>query len=401
MVVLNNGQEKIVKEAVEHIKSGNLEPFEISGEAGTGKSVTLNEIVNRLGIDRNRIAPMSYIGAAAIVMRLKGFSNAKTIHSWIYNAKKIDAKDAYGKSINYDPYFGISEANLKFLPKPLDNIDLIIIDEGGSAPFRIRRDIESYNIPTLVAGDLNQLPPVADDPAYLFDRNKVHFLTEIMRQKANSGILHIAHRALEGLPIHNGYYGDAIVIYDDQVTNDMFLQSDIVLCGTNNTRDRLNKVIREEILGFKGKLPRCGEKIICRRNDWSISVDGIGLGNGLIGKVVNNPEVINFDGRRFYLDFKPDLFNGIFTDLDIDFEYFNALCTKKNELKNRKWNYGHLFDYAYCITTHLSQGSQFANVMYFEEPTSSLIQNKLNYTGVTRASNGLIYVKRKKIYSFN
>ena len=53
---------------------------------------------------------------------------------------------------------------------------------------------------------------------------------------------------------------------------------------------------------------------------------------------------------------------------------------------------------AYAITTHMSQGSQYPNGAYIEEYLSPDINKNLNYTGITRFSNFLIYVKKKKKY---
>ena len=49
----------------------------------------MNAIINRLGLNMYDIAPMSYIGSAAIIMRLKGLINAKTIHSWLFEPKVV------------------------------------------------------------------------------------------------------------------------------------------------------------------------------------------------------------------------------------------------------------------------------------------------------------------------
>ena len=62
---------------------------------------------------------------------------------------------------------------------------------------------------------------------------------------------------------------------------------------------------------------------------------------------------------------------------------------------------GHCFDYAYCITTHLAQGAEYPNVIYFEENMNSLLQNRLNFTAVTRASQNLIYVKKRNQFFFH
>ena len=75
-------QETVISSAVEHVKRGNKQVFEFTGGPGTGKTYCIHEIVRRLNIPMDRIAPMTYIGQAAIVMRTRGLYNARTIHSY-------------------------------------------------------------------------------------------------------------------------------------------------------------------------------------------------------------------------------------------------------------------------------------------------------------------------------
>ena len=60
---------------------------------GTGKSVVLNEIQCRLIsqgiIQPSEVLAMAYTGQAAIVMRTKGFPNARSIHSSIYTPEYL------------------------------------------------------------------------------------------------------------------------------------------------------------------------------------------------------------------------------------------------------------------------------------------------------------------------
>lgn len=397
------GQKRVIDAAIRAYHSGK-KVFQFSGGPGTGKSYTLNRIISELGINRDQVAPMSYIGQAAIIMRLKGFANAKTIHSWIYSPEMGVKKNKDTNEIMYDPYLGIPMEELQFKSKPLHGIKLMVIDEGGTVPFSMKKDIEKHNIPIIVAGDINQLPPVADKPAYLYGYNDVMILDQVMRQKEGSGILYLADRALAGLPIQRGFYGDAMVIYDDEVTNEMLAASDAILCGTNRTRERINNLVRKEILGYNSDIPQYFEKIICRKNDWNLNVDGIGLGNGLTGRIVSPVDISEYDGTIFKVDFMPDLFNGVFRNIDINYEYFKAPISEKQKIKMKMFAHGipgHCFDYAYCITTHLAQGAEYPNVIYFEENVHPEIQNRLNFTAITRASHGLIYVKKKQQFFFS
>ena len=87
-MILNYGQEKAVQDGVLWFKNSSEQIYEVDGEAGTGKSVVLFEIIRRLGLRPYEILPMAYTGQAAIVMRTKGFTNSKSIHSSLYTVVK-------------------------------------------------------------------------------------------------------------------------------------------------------------------------------------------------------------------------------------------------------------------------------------------------------------------------
>ena len=55
---------------------------------------------------------------------------------------------------------------------------------------------------------------------------------------------------------------------------------------------------------------------------------------------------------------------------------------------------GEKFEFGYAITAHLSQGSQFDNVIVIDEPMMGNINERLAYVAITRARKRLIYVKR-------
>lgn len=401
---LNSGQEYIANEAEKFIENSYEQVMQIDGDAGTGKTVLLNAIVERSRIPRHRIAAMAYIGQAAIIMRMNGFQNAKTIHSWIYNPVKEILKDKQGNPV-YDNYYNRPIYTTGFENKPLDNIDLIIIDEAGTVPESMKYDIEKHGIKIIASGDLAQLPPVFGKSAYLTN-GKIYHLTEHMRQKKNSNILNLARLAKNGNDIPYGFFGDCLVIDEDSITEQMILNSDVVICGKNKTRDKYNTKIRR-MLHHVTDIPEYGERIICRKNNWNVECDHISLANGLLGTVTNNPGIDGFDGDTFGLDFKPYLLNSSFKGLRVDYKYMTASHEEREKLKRNRYNKGEKFEYGYAITTHSSQGGAFNSVLYIAENIyngdNKSLQKNLDYTGITRARERLIFVKPKikKYYFMN
>ena len=390
--ILTDEQQSLVKDCYDWFYNDkNSLVFEFAGGPGTGKSFVLNFIIDFLGINREQIAPMAYTGAAAVNMRTKGLLNAGTIHSWIYHTSVTQKEDNQGNII-IDDYFNRPKETLTFTPKlTLKNIKLIIIDEAYMVPKELKPDIERFGIKIIACGDWNQLPPINSTPAYLTSTN-VRLLTKIMRQAENSAIVRLAYSALEGYPISNGYYGDALVINEDELTDQMIVSSNIILSSTNHTREQYNQRVRK-LYGFKDKLPEYNERIICRSNNNHEVVDNINLANGLIGSVVNAPDVSGFNGKTFNLLFKPDLLNSYF-DISASYKYFTATYQQREALRHDRFLEGEKFEFGYAITTHLSQGSQFNNIIVIDEPMRGDINNRLSYVAITRARNRLIYVKK-------
>lgn len=396
VIQLNSGQQKIKDEAVDWFRNGSSQVFEIEGAAGTGKSFLIFQILQELGLTPAQFLPMAYTGQASIVMRTRGFTTAKSIHSSLY-----ETVDVYDNKINQA--FGVPYKKQEFrLRQFIDpNICLFFIDEGYMVPDYMVKDILSFGIKTIVCGDSHQLPPVGGQPGFLTGYG-VHRLTELMRQSADSPIVYIAMRAMQGLPIHSGMYGNQVLVVDDnEFCPQMIGYADCIVCGTNRTRDILNSYIRQ-IAGFNTALPSFGERIICRNNNWQMVQDGIALANGLSGTVVSQPDVSGYDGKAFKVHFKPDLVNTVFFDVPINYEYFTAPYDEKQNLKEsaRKWMLGEMFEYAYALTTHLCQGAEYPRGIYIEEFMRPQIQNQLNYTGVTRFKNSLIYIKKTNKYIY-
>lgn len=391
--ILTDEQQSLVKDCYDWFYNSKDLVFEYAGGPGTGKSFILNFIIEYLRINRDQIAPMAYTGAAAVNMRTKGLLNAGTIHSWIYHISKSKKHDSNG-NILMDDYFNRPKEVIDFIPKlKLKDIKLIIIDEAYMVPIEMKEDIERLGIKIIACGDPNQLPPINSQPAYLTSSN-TRLLTKVMRQEENSFIVKLAYATLQGFPISNGYYGDVLVINEDELTDQMIMSSDIIICSKNSTREYYNNKIRK-LYGFKGELPQYGERIICRSNNRHEIVDNINLANGLIGSVVNSPDVSGFNGKTFSLLFEPDLLNAPFK-VRASYKYFTASYQQRDALRNDRYLEGEKFEFGYAITAHLSQGSQFDSVIVIDEPMMGNINERLSYVAITRARKRLIYVKPKK-----
>lgn len=406
MIILNDEQEKIRQAAVNWFRNSSEQLFEYSGPAGTGKSVLIFEILKSLGLKENQYMPMAYTGAAAIVMRTKGFTTAKSIHSSLYEVVETyedDNNDITRKAFG----LGARKVTRFQLRSVLDpTVKLLFIDEAYMVPKYMVKDIMSFGIKVIACGDPNQLPPIGDNPGFLVGYG-VHRLTQLMRQSKDNPIIYLANRAMKGEPIHCGAYGnDVLVINDTDFIPQMVGFADSIICGLNNTRDTINNYVRS-LMGYQDyQTPLYGERIICRNNNWDFVRGGIALTNGLAGTVLNQPDIsgMNKYSDIFRVDFAPDLIQGIvFENVLINSDYFTGTRETKNRLKDQARNYGirgELFEFAYALTTHLAQGQEYYNGIYIEEFMRQNIQNQLNYTGITRFKNKLIYIRKTNKYFY-
>ena len=408
-IIFTNQQEQVIKDAVRWFHSSSKQLFEIEGEAGTGKSVVLFEIIRRLHLKPDQYLAMAYTGQAAIVMRTKGFPNARSIHSTLYNIEKVPIISDYDTKNDKDPLvininteFNTKNFRYEFIPLSKgelpDSVKLLVIDEAYMVPKSMKKDIIQHGIKVLVAGDSGQLPPIAQPSAFL-DGYNTHVLTELMRQAKNDPIIYLARRARRGLPIHTGVYGDrALVIEDTDLTNEMVLNVGNVICGTNKTRDMFNSTIRA-LQGKLENIPVRGDRVICRANNWDISQCNIALANGLTGTIVSDVTVDKFfnkDRTLFYMDFLPDILPVPFKNLEVHYPHLTSLFEERNKIRQDRYARGEFFEFAYAITTHLSQGAEYRYGIYYEEFLRPSIQNQLIYTGITRFKEAIIYVKKSR-----
>ena len=391
-IILNDQQEECVKKAVEwYHKVSSKQTFEISGPAGSGKTTIVKTIIQELGIRIEDVLFVAYVGKAALQLTRSGV-NGRTIHSTFYNIDFVPVKGEDGNIIVKN---GRLVTRPEFVKKERipSNIKLIVIDEAPMVNESFGVDIESFGVPVICLGDLQQLPPVIGGSKYLIRPDYV--LTKIMRQAEGNPIIYLSQLASRGEQIPYGKYGDrCYVIPKDKVNDNMLLNADMILTPTNRSRIHYNRYIRECLRGIESELPVEGEKLICRKNNRNrIIGDGVYLVNGMIGYVIN-VEKSSYNGKTLDISFVPD-FNEdlVFNNVRLDYKTLMNSIQTDNEKYNKGFSMYDMFEFGDVITVHLSQGSQAENVLFISEPfgMDRSLQAKLNYTGITRAREGLIY----------
>ena len=392
-IILNEQQDECVKLAVKWFKNySSKQTFEISGPAGSGKTTIVRTIIQNLGLKMEDVLFVAYVGKAALQLTRSGV-NGRTIHSAFYDIEFVPVKDEDGKPMVKNGRIVTRPEFVKKKKIP-SNIKLIVIDEAPMVNESFGVDIESFNIPIICLGDLQQLPPVIGGTKYLIRPDYV--ITKIMRQAEGNPIIYLSQLASRGEKIPYGKYGDkCYVIPKDRVNDNMLLNADMIITPTNASRARCNRYIREELRRIDSELPVEGEKLICRKNNRNrIIDDNVYLVNGMLG-YVTNVDKSTYNSKTVDISFTPD-FNDKLNFHNVRIDYKTLMQSIQTDNTNYKKGYSmyDMFEFGDCITVHLSQGSQADNVLFISEPFGRGdrdLQAKLEYTGITRASQGLIY----------
>jgi len=332
--------------------------YRVFGYAGTGKSTLARHFASNID---GEVCYAAYTGKAADVMRKAGCHGAKTIHSLIYKAEE-DEKGRLHFKLN-------RKSELK-------DAALLIIDECSMVDQKIGNHLLSFGVPILVLGDPAQLPP-PNGAGFFTEAKPDNMLTEIHRQAGDNPIIELSKRIREGESLDVGTYGETRVVR--KITKQDFLEADQVLVGRNATRMSKNYQMRRMLGHGDGLMPVIGDKLICLKND-----SELGIYNGMMFRV---------DGINQQLSGAKSKFMHMTLDGD---GYRHAIITKtpKAFFTGEKippgsplLKQGQQFDYGYAITVHKSQGSQWDNVLIYDESWCFREEwKRWLYTAVTRAA---------------
>ena len=368
MPIFTPHQDSALKAVAEWLKAkpgkhGTPPVFRLFGYAGTGKTTLARHIAD--GVDGG-VKFAAFTGKAALVMRNKGCDDASTIHSLIYRARESGVEQ---------PSFDLWD------DAPASKASLIVIDECSMVDAELGRDLMSFGVPLLVLGDPAQLPPIQGG-GFFTDAEPDVMLTEVHRQAINDPIVRLSMEIRSGQRLVPGDYGASQVVRRDALDPQRVLDADQVLVGRNVTRRAYNARMRER-RGFTEALPMLGDKLVCLRNNRRK-----GLFNGGLWVIKEKPKT-----RRQILELRlrPDEdLNARTVKVSVRPECFTGAIEQVEWLQRKRYDE---FDFGYVLTVHKSQGSQWDDVVLFDEsfafPDS---RERWLYTGVTRAAKRLTVV---------
>lgn len=348
--------------------------LKIGGPAGSGKSYLIPLIADLVGVENCLL--ITPTGKAATNLQKNGLQ-ASTIHSVIYKVKVEDAdEDDLTDSDTRETDKVYAASDPLFLLKDKDTYSgkrLIIIDEGSMVGDNLLKDVLYFEVPVLIVGDPHQLAPVRDKT--VFNRCDI-YLEEIVRQAKDSPIIWLSRQVLDG-KIPTGVFGSSM-IRTGCPTESELMYADQVLTDTNKRRIELNTLMRnltfgEDVCANARRWILLRDRIVCRTNSSCYtSTSGFMLTNGTQGVV---EEILHRGvyGAEF-----------IMTNKDLgSFKVKGTNQPLKFPAKTRPPT----MEYGYALTVHLSQGSEWDNVIY---DLSDRPQKRALYTGITRAKNSLL-----------
>ncbi|OQM77403.1 ATP-dependent DNA helicase [Manganibacter manganicus] len=369
-------QDEALKAVAKWLKAGKPQIFRLFGYAGTGKTTLARYFAEHVD---GQVQFAAFTGKAAQVLRSRGAVNARTIHSLIYRPRGEEAvEDETTGKTSINPTFSLNRQS------PISRAALVVIDECSMVDEQLGRDLMSFGTPILVLGDPGQLPPISGG-GFFTEHEPDFLLTEIHRQARDNPIIQLALDVREGREFMRGDYGTARVIGKDEVTQDLVIDADQVLVGTNRTRRRYNRRLRE-LKGFTADYPQAGDKLVCLRND-----PAKGLLNGSLWKVMTASRETVKPGINLLVSPEEDdpdrgvakikLLKAAFEDTDAEISW-----QQKKRFDD--------FDYGYALTVHKAQGSQWNDVVLFDESWAFKDnRERWLYTAITRAAERLTIVR--------
>ncbi|HBG7379862.1 TPA: ATP-dependent RecD-like DNA helicase [Clostridioides difficile] len=382
--------EKQILAVKESVNSGVLI---ITGGPGTGKTTTINAIIDIFENNGRSVTLAAPTGRAAKRMSETSNKEAKTIHRLLEMGFSTDDDLTFFKD-EEDPI----------------NSDVIIVDEVSMVDiilmYNLLRAIK-LGTRVILVGDSDQLPSVGAGNVLkdMINSNIINVvkLNEIFRQAQESMIIVNAHKINNGEPLYLNTKGKDF-FFIRKSTNEEILNEIIGLVnerlpkfykvdklkdiqvlssmrkgelGVTNLNIELQKYLNKKEKfkveeSFSKRLFRVGDKVMQVKNNYTKKWEtedqkesGEGIYNGDIGYVYH----IDKDKKTIYILFdQTKIVSYLYDELDE-------------------------IDHSFCTTIHKSQGSEFPVVVLpIAWAPPMLLSRNLLYTAVTRAKKLVVLV---------
>lgn len=454
-VEFNVNQKSAIRNINDFIYSSGQNICVLKGFAGTGKTYIVSRVVKNLWKIKKPVILLAPTGRSAKVLSSYCNKQAHTVHKEIFYVKNNPAGNMdFSLKIN-------KHKNTIFIVDEASMIPTVKKNETGLFSDSLLDNIvkyvySGYKCSLLIIGDLAQLPPIFSENSLSLDDNFLNEnyglkvfsseLTQVVRQRENSGILSLATYLrnlleidfVEKLKINLSSYNDVTLIEDgDQLINslqgsyDKFgLQETAVIVRSNKRSNIYNKNIRERILCNESVISVGDLLMVVKNNYHWLNNNLVGfIANGDIIKIEEIHSIKELYGFRFaevrvtMIDYpnlnafetvlildsieinSPSLdynvMNKLYREVSKDYieiktKYKRHLAIKKNKFFNALQ-----VKFAYCFTCHKSQGGQWRSI-FVEMPFLPSGYNKdfirWFYTAVTRAKNKLHLIGFKNEY---
>ena len=390
-IVLDELQKKAVVEAA------NCGILVITGGPGTGKTTTINTIIQYFETQGMELLLAAPTGRAAKRMTEATGHEAQTIHRML---EITGGSEENGTDVEHlGMRFERNETN------PLET-DVVIIDEMSMVDMFLMNALVRAVVPgtrLILVGDINQLPSVGPGNV-LRDIISSHcynvvMLTKIFRQAAQSGIIVNAHKI---------NYGENIKL-DNKHKDFLFVKrpeaNQIVNAMITLVREKLPKYVESDVLEIQVLTPmrkgalgveRLNEVLQQFINPAAEDKREKEFGNSIfregdkVMQIINNYQT-KWEKRGYHgavLEEGMGVFNGdmgiirsintYVENLEVEFEDGKFVTYPFKQLEE--------LELAYAVTIHKSQGSEYpAVVMPLLAGPRMLMTRNLLYTGVTRA----------------
>lgn len=419
--------------------------FILKGFAGTGKTTLLSALVNSV----EKAVLLAPTGRAAKVFSQYAGHQAYSIHKFIYRQEAGGASQ-FGLDYNRqeDTLFVIDEASM-IANMPGENN---IFGTGRVLDDLIEYIYTGTRCTAIFLGDPAQLLPVGESYSPALDKKVLegyglkveeYWLTEVLRQSAESGILSnatllrqsIEKEPFELCPLTIGNFEDIVSVNGEDLIESINSsyghvgeENTIILTNSNKRAVQFNRGIRSQVLYREDRL-QAGDLIMVTKNNyyWSKPYANLAfIANGDIAEVVRVGKHYDFYGAHYadltlrLLDYDMEITAKVMLDsLEAETPAQMQMITEKaasqivedypevhskaelwKKMKENPYFNALQVKFAYAITTHKSQGGAWEHV-YIDLGylTDEMINKEFSqwlYTAVTRAKEKLFLINFPK-----